>query len=591
MSASNLKQLGVSVIQSLNAIEKLHQIPDFSQQLRGFQGRFEDNEFRIAVVGEYSTGKSTFLNALIGNDVLSHASRETTAVITRIVNVSAEDPRCGTGQVNFHNRPPLMLNNISDLKQYTTTYSSLFNVAAEVDSVEIYYSVLGNDADVVFVDTPGLNGTAEGHYERTAELVKHAHTCIYLLQLHGLKETDKSFLRILSQYQKHFIFVVNRIDELKSSEGDDLNQILATQEKILREKVFPTDENIQFEICGISSLQALVYKDRTIDRIYANSTQALTEDARASLLTSSNFQVFSSILARTLEEENKLRIKYEDTIVALYIWIQNLRRSVAPHLKYYQEEFEASKEGRTIHRLEKQKDTLLRSQDERKQNLRDHILASCLRYQKEENDLLQEELEDLNDHYQMSILSHTDVNSLEKWSKKLPADIRSSLNPIILEHRQRLQWQQQELYQRLIRKIEVYTNFTHQEISPEELTFATPDSPVSLLHLEQELQKERQIVINAEQKAAEATRLKISAKSLRESKQENFRNLQAEQASVSRLHQRQLDQQGPRPEPTVDYVRATRKVYRGGLGILDKIFGPKTEYYYKEVIDDSLGGK
>ena len=46
-----------------------------------------DDEIRIAVVGEFSSGKSTFINALIGKDILNHATKETTAVITRLINV------------------------------------------------------------------------------------------------------------------------------------------------------------------------------------------------------------------------------------------------------------------------------------------------------------------------------------------------------------------------------------------------------------------------------------------------------------------------------------------------------------------------
>lgn len=40
--------------------------------------------FKIAIVGEFSTGKSTFINALIDSDLLSHATEEVTVAITNI---------------------------------------------------------------------------------------------------------------------------------------------------------------------------------------------------------------------------------------------------------------------------------------------------------------------------------------------------------------------------------------------------------------------------------------------------------------------------------------------------------------------------
>ena len=51
------------------------------------ESRIEVDECRIAVVGEFSSGKSTFVNAIIGKDLLKHATLETTAALTYIHNV------------------------------------------------------------------------------------------------------------------------------------------------------------------------------------------------------------------------------------------------------------------------------------------------------------------------------------------------------------------------------------------------------------------------------------------------------------------------------------------------------------------------
>jgi len=50
--------------------------------------RLRDNTLRVVVVGSFSSGKSTFLNALMGKDLLKHGTKETTATITEIVNSS-----------------------------------------------------------------------------------------------------------------------------------------------------------------------------------------------------------------------------------------------------------------------------------------------------------------------------------------------------------------------------------------------------------------------------------------------------------------------------------------------------------------------
>ena len=58
-------------------------------------------EYRITVVGQFSSGKSTFINALIGCDILPHGVSETTATITYIHNVKEDDELIGKAVVVF----------------------------------------------------------------------------------------------------------------------------------------------------------------------------------------------------------------------------------------------------------------------------------------------------------------------------------------------------------------------------------------------------------------------------------------------------------------------------------------------------------
>ena len=58
-------------------------------------------EYRITVVGQFSSGKSTFINALIGRDILPHGVSETTATITYIHNVKEDDELIGKAVVVF----------------------------------------------------------------------------------------------------------------------------------------------------------------------------------------------------------------------------------------------------------------------------------------------------------------------------------------------------------------------------------------------------------------------------------------------------------------------------------------------------------
>lgn len=65
----------IAVYYQDNGMEKKVGIIDNLRQ------KLEENEFSIVVVGEFSAGKSTFLNALMGKNILPTFSGETTATI------------------------------------------------------------------------------------------------------------------------------------------------------------------------------------------------------------------------------------------------------------------------------------------------------------------------------------------------------------------------------------------------------------------------------------------------------------------------------------------------------------------------------
>ena len=112
----------------------------------------------------------------------------------------------------------------SQLLDYTTTKSRVTNVVNTIKSVDYYTDFMDPSVDIILVDTPGLNGMADGHRELTLEEVKRADFCIYLVGIRGLAETDKIILKEMSYYQKNFVFIINFIDQLKTSEGETVEE-------------------------------------------------------------------------------------------------------------------------------------------------------------------------------------------------------------------------------------------------------------------------------------------------------------------------------------------------------------------------------
>jgi len=221
--------------------------------------RLNDRTFKLAVVGEFSSGKSTFLNALIGKDILKHGAQETTATITEIKNENIGNK--AVFDVLYTNGTTEKNISIDRLNEYTTTSSTVHSVAEKISKVIIKKHFLDYEGELSVIDTPGLNGIADKHREKTEDQIKNAHACIYLMSIRGLGESDLRFLKYISEYQKNIIFVQNFIDELKELEGETPEGKIIEQKRIISEKLFGKNSDINYEIVGISAYQALISRD------------------------------------------------------------------------------------------------------------------------------------------------------------------------------------------------------------------------------------------------------------------------------------------------------------------------------------------
>jgi len=284
----------------------------FKRRAKDIQQQMKDEEFRITVVGEFSAGKSTFLNALIGRDILPHANSETTASVTYIKNTPVTDKKCNTIKITFFDldRKPIIYDLKTDpllLRNYATTMSETMNVVKEVESITIYLDFAYTDDPIVFIDTPGLNGMADGHYERMLYEIQRAHASIYLFPVRGISKSNQQLFEILQQYQKSFIFVMNFIDELKAAEGETVESKITDFRSNLT-LLGITEEVPAF---GISALQALVARDGDMKYMYAGDTVELQEEDRAALLEKSRFSLLEDYLWNEIIKKEKDRVRQE----------------------------------------------------------------------------------------------------------------------------------------------------------------------------------------------------------------------------------------------------------------------------------------
>ena len=234
-----------------NAFEKLKQ-------------DLENGEFSIVVVGEFSAGKSTLLNALMKKRILPSFTNETTATVNFLRH--KEKTRAGeAGTVYYKDGTTKNLDNdnLETIQKYVTTKGE--EVVSTVEHLDLYLDSEFLKDGVTLVDSPGLNGIAEGHREITEQQILKSHASIFLFSCdHPGSKTDFEFLNELQKKVKTIIFVLNKIDSIKVHEGETVEGIIQTLKANYR-KQFPEATTVP-EIWPVAAYPALVARNsETLD--------------------------------------------------------------------------------------------------------------------------------------------------------------------------------------------------------------------------------------------------------------------------------------------------------------------------------------
>ena len=174
--------------------------------------KLEAERFHLVVLGEFNHGKSTFVNALLGQDVLPTGITPTTAAINHVVY--AQTP---TARVVLTSGESKLLDP-GQLKEWVTVAGGH---AGEVAFVELGYPSDLLQNNVVLVDTPGVNDLNEQRAEVTYGYVPRADAVVFLLDAgQALKDSEREFLRsrVLEAARDRLIFVLGKMDLLNPDE-------------------------------------------------------------------------------------------------------------------------------------------------------------------------------------------------------------------------------------------------------------------------------------------------------------------------------------------------------------------------------------
>ncbi len=253
-SINLLNELNIDFKGLINVEEQIN-------QLKKAQTNLENQNFEIVVVGEFSTGKSTFINALMKKNVLPSKVTSTTATINFLKHAE-QNNGVEESLVYMKNGETLRITH-EEVFEYTTEMSKSMNVSEEVKHIDIFIKSDYLKNGIVIVDTPGLAALNEEHIKITYNKIKTSQASIMLFNSEQAgRDTEFKFLQRLKDSIGRIFFVVNRIDVTPPNELPDVLNNL--KENLLNNKYINIPEE-HAKLFPVSAMQALKVNVPSLD--------------------------------------------------------------------------------------------------------------------------------------------------------------------------------------------------------------------------------------------------------------------------------------------------------------------------------------
>jgi GTPase SAR1 family protein len=210
--------------------------------------KVKKNDFKAIVIGEFKRGKSTFINALLGDEILPAFATPCTAVINEVkygekekavlhfkspfpdnCNYAFREEVKNHVEVSFGKDIPPLVINVKDLQEFVTIPDPAKDQNQSVaespySKVELFYPLELCKNGVEIIDSPGLNehGTRT---KVTTDYLFEVDAVLFVMSCQALasaSELDFIENKIRSYGHEDIFFICNRFDQVREKEKDRL---------------------------------------------------------------------------------------------------------------------------------------------------------------------------------------------------------------------------------------------------------------------------------------------------------------------------------------------------------------------------------
>jgi GTPase SAR1 family protein len=213
------KKLASLIQRQMGVLETL-EMTAWRDNLRQLEERVLSDNFKVLIMGEFKRGKSTFINAMLGQKVLPAYATPCTAVINEVK--WGEPPRAMLHYLKQDGSPPKTLEvDYRQLEQYVTIHEGQDRTSYvnPYEKAELYWPLDICRNGIEIIDSPGLNEDPERQkitltYLRTADATIFVISCDAPISLSERSAIDT----IREAGHKNIFFICNRINMIEPEE-------------------------------------------------------------------------------------------------------------------------------------------------------------------------------------------------------------------------------------------------------------------------------------------------------------------------------------------------------------------------------------
>ncbi|HLL56479.1 MAG TPA: dynamin family protein [Rubrobacteraceae bacterium] len=244
--------------------------------------------FLLVIVGEFNSGKSAFINALLGDELSQEGVTPTTDRITVL--------RHGDEAAERERREGVLE------KEYPNDFLR----------------------EISIVDTPGTNAIIRQHEELSRGFVPRSDLVLFVTSSdRPFTESERGYLELIRDWGKKIVLVVNKVDLLRGEE--DREQV----------RLFVED--------GVRSMLGLKPPIFFVSAYLARKAKAMSTGVEAeAILKASGFEELERYITDLLDEEGRVRLKLESPLGVVEELVRRYRLSVNERMSLLEDDFKMS---------------------------------------------------------------------------------------------------------------------------------------------------------------------------------------------------------------------------------------------------------